>query len=75
MVVSVIVLILLSAYFVYVIAWVPNYRYVAIIGLLLLFLFKLSAWRILPSERAYVRERAKSIVEERLAFVSPAAVL
>ncbi|KEG06643.1 hypothetical protein DQ04_12961020 [Trypanosoma grayi] len=69
------ILVLITAYLGYVIAFVPVYRYVAIIGILLLIAFKFSVWRFLPSEKAYVREKAKAITDKRLAFVAPAATV
>ncbi|RNF17550.1 uncharacterized protein Tco025E_04785 [Trypanosoma conorhini] len=75
MLLSFLITALLGAYLVYIIVWVPVYRYVAIIFVLLLLAFSLSAWRFLPSERAYVREKAEGIVDGRLAFTLPAGTV
>ncbi|RNC42594.1 hypothetical protein TcCL_NonESM07775 [Trypanosoma cruzi] len=74
MLISLLISALLGSYLVYLIVWVPVYRYTASIIVLLLLAFNFSAWRFLPSERAYVRERAKDVVNERLAFTAPTAV-
>ncbi|KPI87885.1 hypothetical protein ABL78_3042 [Leptomonas seymouri] len=66
----------LVAVFVYLILCVlliPKYRYVALMLIGVAVLYATSAWRLLPSERLNVRERAEVLARQRCAPPDAAA--
>nr|CCC90413.1 hypothetical protein, unlikely [Trypanosoma congolense IL3000] len=66
--ISVIMSLIVLSYLAFVIVYVPVYRYVAITLLVLLLMYKMSVWRLLPTERAHMRMLAQKIVEQRRAY-------
>ncbi|KAG5500528.1 hypothetical protein JKF63_03622 [Porcisia hertigi] len=58
-------LVLLAVYLVLCVVMIPQYRYLAIMILIVMALYATSAWRWLPSERRVVREKAEAMVRQR----------
>ncbi|KPA85239.1 hypothetical protein ABB37_01591 [Leptomonas pyrrhocoris] len=65
---KVIYYICLAIVFIYLILCVlliPQYRYVALMVIAVVVLYATSAWRLLPSERSVVRERAEVLARQQ----------